>query len=190
MKPWLCSIALMSVVPVPAVAEVDDLARKIATLRSLSGLPTASPSLPPPEALARSCSRRTAPARNDPDTRLAVLRAVQDASVRFGVSASLIRSVIRHESNGHPGAVSHAGAMGLMQLMPGTAKELGVRCAFDPRQNILAGTRYLRQLRDRFGSWRVALAAYNAGPARAESGRWPRETRRYVDRVLRTWRGS
>ena len=187
MKPWLCSLVLLSVVPTPALAEASDLARKIATLRSLSALPTA---LPPPQAPARACSRRTAPARNDPDTRLAVLRAVQDASVRYGVSASLIRSVIRHESNGHPGAVSHAGAMGLMQLMPGTAKELGVRCAFDPRQNILGGTRYLRQLRDRFGSWRVALAAYNAGPARAESGRWPRETRRYVERVLRTWRGT
>ena len=60
-----------------------------------------------------------------------------------------------------------------------------------PRQNILGGTRYLREMRNRFGSWRLALAAYNAGPARVESGRrLPLETRRYVEDVLRTWRGS
>jgi soluble lytic murein transglycosylase-like protein len=160
-------LALLAwLVACPATASDDDLARKIARLRA------------------------RAPARNDPATRLEVMRAVQDASLRYGVSTKLIRSVIRHESNGHPGAVSHAGAMGLMQLMPGTARELGVRCAFDPRQNIMGGTRYLRELRNRFGSWRVALAAYNAGPARAESGRWPAETKRYVERVLRSWRGS
>jgi soluble lytic murein transglycosylase-like protein len=76
-----------------------------------------------------------------------------------------------------------------MQLMPGTARELGVACAFDARQNVMGGTRYLRALRDRFGSWPGALAAYHAGPARAASGRLPTETRRYVDRVLESWRG-
>ena len=80
--------------------------------------------------------------------------------------------------------------MGLMQLMPATARELGVVCAFDPRQNILGGTRYLREMRDRFGTWRLALAAYNAGPARVASGRrLPLEPRRYVEAVLRSWRG-
>ena len=179
---------LIGLVAWPATASDDDLARKIARLRALSGVSGGvAPAL---ASRAVRCGRAGAPSRNDPATRLEVMRAVQDASLRYGVSTKLIRSVIRHESNGHPGAVSHAGAMGLMQLMPGTARELGVRCAFDPRQNIMGGTRYLRELRNRFGSWRVALAAYNAGPARAESGRWPAETKRYVERVLRSWRGS
>nr|MDJ0868255.1 lytic transglycosylase domain-containing protein [Myxococcota bacterium] len=77
---------------------------------------------------------------------------------------------------------------GLMQLMPATARELGVSCPFDPRENVLGGTRYLRWMRDRMGSWPRALAAYNAGPARIESGHWPAETRRYVARVMRRWR--
>jgi soluble lytic murein transglycosylase-like protein len=124
-------------------------------------------------------------ARRDPEL---VERAVRDAALRFGVSSRLIRSVIRHESAGDPGAVSHRGAMGLMQLMPPTARELGVVCAFHPRQNIVGGTRYLRAQRDRFGSWRRALAAYHAGPARVARDRIPTETRRYVRRVLATWR--
>ena len=78
--------------------------------------------------------------------------------------------------------------MGLMQLMPGTARELHVACPFDARENILAGARYLRQLRDRFGSWSHALAAYNAGPTAVLRDRIPRVTRRYVRRVLRGWR--
>ena len=117
------------------------------------------------------------------------IRALRDASLRFAVDESLIRSVIRHESAYDVNAVSHKGAMGLMQLMPATARELGVRCAFDPRQNVLGGTRYLRELRDRLGAWSRAIAAYNAGPARVESGRrLPRETVVYVDRVLGSWR--
>ena len=99
----------------------------------------------------------------------------------------LIRSVIRHESNFDPKAVSSQGAMGLMQLMPGTARELGVTCAFDPRQNVLGGSRYLRRMRDELGSWPRALAAYHAGPTRVRSGRLPGETRRYVARVLTSW---
>ena len=97
--------------------------------------------------------------------------AIRDAALRFAVDERLIRSVIRHESNYDIRALSHKGAMGLMQLMPATARELGVRCAFDPRANVLGGTRYLRQLRDQLGSWRRAIAGYNAGPARVTSGR-------------------
>jgi soluble lytic murein transglycosylase-like protein len=113
--------------------------------------------------------------------------AIRDASLRFAVPKRLIESVIRQESAYDPNAVSHKGAMGLMQLMPPTARELGVRCPFDPRENVLAGVRYLRELRDRFGEWPRAVAAYHAGPARIERGVIPRSTRRYVTRVLRGW---
>jgi soluble lytic murein transglycosylase-like protein len=74
-----------------------------------------------------------------------------------------------------------------MQLMPATARELGVVCPFDPRQNVLGGARYLRRLRDRLGTWPRALAGYHAGPSRVERGRIPAETRRYVRRVMESW---
>ena len=80
--------------------------------------------------------------------------------------------------------------MGLMQLMPATASALGVACPFDPRENVLGGSRYLRRLHDRFGSWKRAIAAYHAGPTRVERGRIPGVTRRYVKRVLRGWRAA
>jgi soluble lytic murein transglycosylase-like protein len=114
--------------------------------------------------------------------------AIRDASLRFATDPALIRSVIRIESNGDPRAVSHKGALGLMQLMPATAAELGVGCAFDPRENVLAGTRYLRRLYERLGTWARALAAYHAGPARVDAGRIPAETHRYVAAVWRRWR--
>lgn len=114
---------------------------------------------------------------------------IADASQRFGIPAAWIRAVIEVESAGNPRAVSSAGAMGLMQIMPTTWT--GLRQAhgfgddpFDPRENILAGTSYLRAMYDRFGSPGF-LAAYNAGPARYEdyltSGRaLPTETRNYL----------
>jgi len=171
--------------------EID---RKLAALRSLtSGAQLASARTPAVSSAPGmlGCTRARARRQRGADATLAQLRAIHDASLRYAVSSDLIRSVIRHESNGNPAAVSHKGAIGLMQLMPATARSLGVSCAFDPRQNIMGGTRYLREMRNRMGSWRRALAAYNAGPARVESGRrLPRETRRYVEDVLRTWKGS
>jgi len=164
----------------------SDIDRRIAALRALLGTSGGAAPPAPPEP---GCAPARARAGADAAAAVARLRAILDASLRYAVSADLIRSVIRHESAGDPAAVSPKGAMGLMQLMPGTARELGVGCAFDPRQNVLGGTRYLRALRDRFGSWPGALAAYHAGPARAESGRLPAETRRYVARVLEGWRG-
>jgi len=113
---------------------------------------------------------------------------IDEASKRFGVPASWIDAVMQRESAGKVRAVSSAGARGLMQITPGTWEELRARWSlgpdpFDPRDNILAGTAYLRELHDRFGSPGF-LAAYNAGPARYQAylgGRpLPAETRAYV----------
>ena len=113
---------------------------------------------------------------------------VAEASQRFGVPVAWIRAVTRAESAGDRQAISSAGAMGLMQIMPATWAELRVRYRlgsdpYDPRDNILAGAAYLRELYDRYGSPGF-LAAYNAGPGRYEaslSGRpLPAETRAYV----------
>ncbi|MFS8037398.1 lytic transglycosylase domain-containing protein [Xanthobacter sp. AM11] len=113
---------------------------------------------------------------------------IAEASRRFGVPIAWIRAVMRAESAGEPRALSSAGAMGLMQIMPATWTDLRARHGlgrdpYDPRDNILAGTAYLRELHNRYGSPGF-LAAYNAGPGRYEeslSGRpLPAETRAYV----------
>ncbi len=114
---------------------------------------------------------------------------IDEAAQRFELPASWIRAVLQAESGGDPRAVSPAGAMGLMQIMPATWDELRVHHGlgadpFDPRDNILAGAAYLRQLHDRYGSIRAMLAAYNAGPARYEASLagkpLPPETRTYI----------
>ena len=111
---------------------------------------------------------------------------IEEAARETKLDSALISSVIRAESNGDPNAVSPAGAKGLMQLIDSTARELKVQDAFDPRQNIRAGSRYLRQMLDRFGDLKLALAAYNAGPGNVtKHGGMPpfKETRTYVRRV-------
>ncbi|MBW2436664.1 MAG: lytic transglycosylase domain-containing protein [Deltaproteobacteria bacterium] len=115
-------------------------------------------------------------------------KSVRKAAAKYNLSPRLLRAIIRAESNFEVAAVSRAGAKGLMQLMPATAKDMGVTDIFDIEQNIDGGAKYMRQMLNRFGgNIRKALAAYNAGPATVikYNGRVPYpETRQYVDRVL------
>lgn len=116
-----------------------------------------------------------------------LLPLTRDAANRHGVPPEIFAALVKQESRFNPGARSRAGAMGLTQLMPGTAKELGVSDPFDPAQSLDGGARYLRIQKDRFGSWEKALAAYNAGPGNVEKyGGVPpfAETQNYVRKVL------
>lgn len=109
---------------------------------------------------------------------------------RHGIDPKLVEAVIAVESNYDPTAVSTAGAQGLMQIMPGTQKDLGVQAPFDPDANVEGGVRYLKSLMERFKDTRLALAAYNAGPERvARCGGIPPipETQNYVTKVLNTY---
>jgi len=116
---------------------------------------------------------------------------IEGAAAAFKLDPNLVRAVIKTESDFDSQAVSKAGAMGLMQLMPETARELGVDDAFDPVQNIFGGARYLRQMLDRYeGSLDRALSAYNWGPGNLErsSGSLPAETQNYLVRVNRFYK--
>ncbi|WP_028561642.1 lytic transglycosylase domain-containing protein [Paenibacillus pinihumi] len=125
---------------------------------------------------------------------------IDEAAQKYGVDRSLIASVIHNESSFNPNAISSSGAKGLMQLMDGTARGLGVTDSFDPVQNIDGGTRYLSFLLRKYdGNEAAALAAYNAGPGRIDRlgirndtdvmeklQQLPSETRNYIQKVLTT----
>ncbi len=115
-------------------------------------------------------------------------RYIEEAAQQTLLDSSLIYAVIKTESDGDPRAISQVGAKGLMQLADSTVQDYNVSQVFDPRENILAGSKYLRDLVDRFGNLELALAAYNAGPRNVErhDGVPPfKETRAFVDRVMR-----
>jgi len=112
---------------------------------------------------------------------------INDTADRFDLEPALVAAVVRAESGFNPQAVSSAGAQGLMQLMPGTALEVGVRDVFHPQENLEGGVSYLRNMIDRFGNVQLGLAAYNAGPGAVENhGGVPPfpETREYLRRVF------
>lgn len=126
--------------------------------------------------------------------------AVNKASHKYGVDSSLIMAVIKQESDFNSNSVSEAGAEGLMQLMPSTAKELGVANAFNESQNVDGGTKYLKSLLNMYGnSKELALAAYNAGPGTLANrgvsttqdiSKLPSETRNYVNKVMQYYAGQ
>jgi hypothetical protein len=156
-----------------------------------------APPAPPPLALVpegQASKIQRSPQKNDgfpPSVDLEQI--IGQAAAAYGLEGSLIRSVIKAESNFEPRSTSPRGAMGLMQLMPDTARELGVHDAYDPRENIMGGTKYLKGLLDRYGGdTRLALAAYNWGMGNVEKypGKLPQETRNYIARVTRYHQGA
>ena len=169
---------------------------------NLPSVPGARPLLPtstsPKNRDDRSSPVSDRPGRNnngihaDAGEKETIETCIHKAAQKYDLAPELIKAVIKAESGFRVDAVSVAGAQGLMQLMPATAKDLGVTNPFDIRQNIDGGTRYLRQMLDLFdGDTRLALSAYNAGPGNVQKygGDVPfPETRRYVARVLATVR--
>jgi soluble lytic murein transglycosylase-like protein len=140
-------------------------------------------------------SSRPAPRRQaTPATGVDLEAIISEYSRRTRLDPDLVRAVIRAESSFDARAVSRQGAMGLMQLMPATAKAMSVADPFDPEENVRGGTLYLRQMLDAFrGSLELALAAYNAGPeaVRRFAGVPPyRETVDYVEKVMRLYNGD
>lgn len=147
-----------------------------------------TPPAPVPTAQPAAYVTRAHPWACDPLEPVELAQLVTQTAARERLAPDLLRAVIRQESAGYPCAVSNQGATGLMQLMPATARQLGVRDAFNPKQNVEAGARLLRQLIERYaGNLPSALAAYNAGPGAVDQhGGVPpyAETQDYVRQIL------
>jgi soluble lytic murein transglycosylase-like protein len=161
-------------------------------LTGLSGVRQAAQASPAPEqavASAETTENDVTPAEDDIDTQAGMDAFIKKVAAKYNVSPDLVAAVIEAESEFNPRAVSRRGARGLMQLMPKTAKTLGVDDPFDPKENIEAGVRHLRALMDRFGdNLPLVLAAYNAGEVAVIKHRGVppyRETRAYVKRIMK-----
>jgi soluble lytic murein transglycosylase-like protein len=143
--------------------------------------------------LGKSPSSQNSPARAG-FTQREIDAAIEQAASRHNVDPNLVRALVKVESNFNPNAVSRKGAMGLMQLMPQTARQLNLKNPFDPQQNIDAGVRHLKQLLDNYnGDVRLSLAAYNAGSGAVSRSRGiPRysETQNYVRRITNLYDGN
>lgn len=186
--PVVLGLVVLAAITGSAAAD-EAMARRLGALKALVEPEAARAArAESPEDLPLSCGGGTWWRVTDYGVKARVDSAIRHAAIRHAVEPKLIRAVIATESAYDVGAVSHKGAQGLMQLMPSTARQLGVVCPFEPRENIMGGTRYLRELYDRFGSWPLALAAYNAGPRNVERRRFPEETRQYVRLVIARWR--
>lgn len=128
---------------------------------------------------------------NTKQTPVSFSEVISQLSEKHGMDPKLVRAVVQHESSFNPKAVSRSGAMGLMQLMPKTAKWLGVQNPFDPVQNLDGGIRYLSSLLKKYnGNVMLALAAYNAGPTRVDKAKGIpqiKETQNYVQKIMKTY---
>lgn len=157
---------------------------------TFEGIPSALPDVSEGEVQAPTVSQPVQPAAKTSAKGIPFAEIIKKASAKYGVDEKVIAAVIKQESSFNPNAVSSCGAKGLMQLMPSTARGLGVSNVFDPEQNIMAGTKYLKLKLDEFGgNLSLALAAYNAGSGavRKYGGVPPyKETQNYVAKITRT----
>jgi hypothetical protein len=173
MRLWLCAEAGAGYVEIPS-GQIESFEQRE------SAIPLAEAA--PPEITAKTTTSSIVPVE------VPIKSLIAGAAWRYRLDADFVTSVVKAESAFNPAAISPKGARGLMQLMPLTAAKLGVEDSLDPAANVEAGTRYLRQLLDRYDGDAVkALAAYNAGPERVEQyGGIPpyRETRDYVARII------
>lgn len=186
--------ALLLTVPATASAQIYTWRDSSGTLvlsatKPDTGIPVETYAVP---GTAKTGFRSTQPAMGQKISAFDAI--IEEHSARHGISADLVRAVIQAESAFDPMARSHKGAMGLMQLMPATAAELGVQNPYDAYENIGGGVAYLKSLLDRYdGNEELALAAYNAGPAAVEKyGAVPpyKETRNYVAKIMRVTEGA
>ncbi len=174
---YVFGLMLIAILTVPKNARSDDLLKELASLRSL---------IQQSLAMEQTRAGENDASRFGPLTRYWSL--IEQAGLAQRLDPYLINAVIKNESNYNAKAVSPKGALGLMQLMPGTARSVGVRDPFNPEQNINGGCLYLRLMLDQFGSIHTALLAYNAGPGRVSRGQVPTESYQYAARVIDDFR--
>lgn len=187
---WVCAAGAcaQSAADSQAAAVEKQRAAIRTQVTSITGKPAAVPSFftaPWVDNVARAAG---VPPPCDPIATAELEKLIEQNSSQIGVKADLIRAVINQESGARPCAVSPKGAQGLMQLMPATAAQFNVSDPFDPRQNVEAGTKLLKQLLTKYnGDISLALSAYNAGSARVDQeGGVPQiaETMQYVTSIL------